>query len=195
MGAYNFKPQFEEPIVADDKRHTIRDRRKYPDKPGSLLSLYVGLRKKGARLLKRRQCTRVQDIQFWISEKERYGVAVLIDDIPLSPTERELLARSDGFPDFRTMLQFWEGRLPFEGDLIHWESNSDYARRIGAPWEVVYPDPIGPGVHVLISGKMKLTEADALRRAANSRDLGVPGATVRPALPPERRTLKKRKRK
>lgn len=194
MGLYNFKPQFEADIRADKKRHTIRDRRKYPDKPGALLSLYVGLRTKKCRLLKRRRCTRVQSILIRLQKLPGIGRIACVDIAgeTLTVSEQNLLAKSDGFPDFQSMMEFWEGRLPFEGDLIHWESDSEYARRIGAPWEVVYP--LDGGVFVVISKRMKLTEADALRRAKNARGMGVPKATVRPALPPEKRT-KKRKRK
>lgn len=123
MGLYNFKKQFEHDIMADLKRHTIRAKRKYPDKPGRMLHLYVGLRQKGARLLKRRQCTKVQDISILHGIKGWYTPMVLIDGVELSRPERELLARSDGFRNFRAMILFWDGRLPFKGDLIHWESD------------------------------------------------------------------------
>jgi hypothetical protein len=30
------------------------------------------------------------------------------------------IARADGFSDFTEMMQFWKGRTPFRGDIIHW---------------------------------------------------------------------------
>jgi hypothetical protein len=45
---------------------------------------------------------------------------VAIGGVELDPSEREALARRDGFPDFATMLEFWAGRLPFKGHIIHW---------------------------------------------------------------------------
>lgn len=123
MGIYNFKIQFRSDIEADRKRHTIRAKRKHPDKPGNLLHLYTGLRTKKSKLIKRRYCTLVQDI--WIGE---HGM-VVIDGVPLDKWEREALAKSDGFPDFKPMMAFWDGRLPFSGDLIHWESDAEHAKR------------------------------------------------------------------
>jgi hypothetical protein len=46
---------------------------------------------------------------------------VSIDGVALSIDEREQLARSDGFESFAEMMQFWKGRLPFHGDIIHWD--------------------------------------------------------------------------
>lgn len=129
MGAYNFKPQFEADIMADRKRHTIRAKRKHPDKPGSTCHLYVGLRHKGARLLKRRRCVKVQDIQiFWVPSDLGGHPAVWIDGESLTRSECDALAKSDGFSSFRKMIAFWDGRLPFSGDLIHWESDEQAAR-------------------------------------------------------------------
>jgi len=125
MGAYNFKPQFVADIMADRKRHTIRTKRKYPDKPGSLLSLFVGMRTKKCRLLKRRRCSRVQEIKITNNNGPGLIPRIWIDGVWLSEVEKEALAISDGFPDFRTMMTFWNGRRPFSGDLIHWESDAD----------------------------------------------------------------------
>ncbi len=127
MGAYNFKPQFEAPIMADDKRHTIRARRKdgRRPKPGEVLSLYLGMRTRNCRLMKRRRCVKVQNVDIFLSP---YGL-VSIDNCLLIGDERELFARSDGFDNFGSMLDFWQCRLPFHGDLIHWESDAEAAKR------------------------------------------------------------------
>jgi hypothetical protein len=47
---------------------------------------------------------------------------VLIDGNPLDNSEREGLARRDGFENFSDMAAFWKGRVPFSGDVIHWRT-------------------------------------------------------------------------
>ena len=136
MGLYNFMPQFEGDILADKKRHTIRARRKYPDRPGSLLHLYVGLRRPGARLLKRRRCTRVEDVEISVKRGRAGGVRldISIGGVRCSDRKIKALARADGFASVDKMAYFWIRRhsahiTPFRGDLIHWESNEQAARR------------------------------------------------------------------
>jgi len=131
MGAYNFKPQFEDDIMADRKRHTIRAKRKHPDKPGSICHLFVGMRTKKCRLLKRRKCVKVQDITIKLRRYAFMGAycRIRIDGVLLRADEYEALARSDGFPNFKAMFEFWDGRLPFHGDLIHWESDAEWRKR------------------------------------------------------------------
>ena len=135
MGAYNFKPQFEDPIMLDLKRHTIRAKRKdgRRPKPGEVLSLYLGHRTKACRLMKRRRCVKVQDVR--IFEMQDRTLAVVIDDIHLHGGEKNLLAKSDGFSDFFAMAQFWrkthgkrQKPVNFTGDLIHWESDAEHAK-------------------------------------------------------------------
>ena len=114
MGLYNFRPQFVSKIESGEKTHTIRAPRVHQDKPGDTMHLYTGLRRKGARLLGRFECVKVEIIR--ISEA---GLS-WIDDILLSRDERQALARRDGFADFREMMRFWDGRRPFEGFVFHW---------------------------------------------------------------------------
>ena len=64
------------------------------------------------------RCTKVLPI--WIHLNPG-GFAVIIDGQILDRSEREALAVADGFPDFRAMMKFWEGRLPFKGFIIHWK--------------------------------------------------------------------------
>lgn len=116
MGLYDFQGRFVAAIEAGTKRHTIRAPRKHPDRPGSTLHLYTGLRRKGARLLKRVECSLVQDIE--ITERG----SILLDGQPLRDEESEELARRDGFADLAEMMGHWRasGRLPFRGQMIFW---------------------------------------------------------------------------
>lgn len=115
MALYNFQKRFVEKILAGEKAHTIRAKRKRRTKPGETLHLYTGLRQKGARLLMRPTCTRVEDILIDIDE------SIFIDGARLSFDECNQLAKRDGFRDYLEMMKFWDGRRPFEGDVIHWK--------------------------------------------------------------------------
>ena len=147
MGAYSFKPRFVPRILADDKLQTIRARRRDNRRPkvGELLSLYVGQRTKQCRLLKRRQCIRVQDIELRFTR--RGAVTFLFISIDHGPTlksdELEVLARADGFKDGAEFGEYWLEdfrtryrkagfkRLgAFRGHLIEWESDAAHARRM-----------------------------------------------------------------
>lgn len=119
MGLYNFKSQFVPKILAGEKTHTIRAVRANPDKPGNTLHLYTGLRHKGAQLLMRAQCTKVELIEI-LPETLTRAAAIRIDGITLFNDEREQLASRDGFQNFNEMMKFWDGRLPFTGHIIHW---------------------------------------------------------------------------
>lgn len=120
MGLYNFKKRFA-PFVRDGtKRHTIRAKRKHPDKPGNTVHLYYGLRTKSVELLGRSICVKVEEIQV------SAGQQVFIDGVELNLDEKNALAFCDGFRSrgvsgaFDEMMAFWNGRLPFTGDIIHW---------------------------------------------------------------------------
>lgn len=121
MGLYNFKAQFVPFILSGEKTHTIRGTRSNPDKPGNTLHLYTGLRHKGAKLLMRVPCVKVEEIEIDACGHQcNCDPFVSIDGIELTESERESLAKRDGFEDFDTMLDFWAGRLPFKGQIIHW---------------------------------------------------------------------------
>lgn len=119
MGLYNFKAQFVAPILAGEKTHTIRATRANPDKPGNTLHLYTGLRHKGARLLMRATCTKVEQVTI----SALFG-RIMINGELLDDEEQEQLARRDGFKSHYDMMQFWHGRLPFEGHIIHWKAQA-----------------------------------------------------------------------
>lgn len=142
-----FKDQFVKKILAGEKTHTIRER---DIKVGDRLDLYKRPRQKGMKLLFRAPCVKVERIEILPSASgpqyeefcKEFGIkvpdrsqlyramhlacsAVIIDNNGLTPDEIEQLARRDGFPNFFDMLKFWDGRLPFQGQIIHW----DYSKR------------------------------------------------------------------
>jgi hypothetical protein len=128
MGLYNFKARFVPFILDGSKTHTIRGKRRYPDKPGNLLYLYTGLRTKEARLLLRPICKAVDDIRIELSEtKLWYRWRIIVNGDDLTGAEMQALAWEDGFREKgrkeapRGMMEFWKGRLPFRGDIIHWK--------------------------------------------------------------------------
>ncbi len=137
-----FKARFVPMILDGSKRHTIRAKRKIAPRVGETCHLYTGLRQRGpiiqklasgqvvrqkmTRLLGRWPCVKVQEIEI-IERADLQALYkgsslawVWIDGIGLSEDEREALAVSDGFTSFAEMMEFWEGRLPFVGDIIHW---------------------------------------------------------------------------
>ena len=120
MGIYNFQRRFEPFIRDGSKRHTIRAKRTHRDKPGNTVHLYVGLRTKAARLLGRSICVRVEDIVITTAQQ------IFVNGEELTLSEKNALAFCDGFRArgvehaFEDMMAFWNGRLPFEGDIIHW---------------------------------------------------------------------------
>lgn len=121
MGLYNFQPRFVPKIVTGEKTHTIRAKRAHPDKPGNTMHLYTGLRTKNATLLLRVPCIRVEEIEIkdGLFFDENHA-SITIDGIKLSRDEREAFARRDGFENMEDMIAFWRGRLPFNGQVIHW---------------------------------------------------------------------------
>jgi len=130
LGLYNFQRRFVPKILSGEKTHTIRGRRANPDKPGNLMHLYTGLRQKGAELLMRVPCLRVEEIE--ISPL----MYVSIDGHGLSADEEEELARRDGFANFAEMMQFWAGRLPFRGHIIHWQFPTQVSGRAVSPFGI-----------------------------------------------------------
>lgn len=124
MGLYDFKPRFV-PFIRDGrKRHTIRAKRKnHTDKPGDTCHLYVGLRTKKVKLIGRFPCVKTEKIRI----SEVMGSRVIwIGDQLLSDSEEETLARADGFSSFHEMMKFWDGRLPFTGEIVHWKYGKEY---------------------------------------------------------------------
>ena len=122
MGLYNFKPRFVDKILAGEKTHTIRAPRVRQDKPGDVMHLYTGLRQKGAKLLGRKRCVKVETISITCSHD------VWIDGQRLTFDECVQLALRDGFDSFADMMRFWDGRLPFRGHIFHWAAELPHGR-------------------------------------------------------------------
>jgi hypothetical protein len=118
MGLYNFEARFVPYIKAGKKRHTIRARRKNPDRPGKTMYLYSGLRTKNAKLIMKTHCTRVEQISITTDQR------VYINGVQLDGAELQQLARTDGFESFTEMMNYWREKdnLPFAGDIIHWSA-------------------------------------------------------------------------
>lgn len=126
MGLYNFKARFVPFVLSGEKKHTIRATRKHTDKPGDICHLYTGLRTKNAKLLLRAPCVKVEEIEIRsvcscpAVDDCDCSLTVFIDGVELDKSEREGLAKKDGFVSFADMAAFWKGRLPFAGQIIHW---------------------------------------------------------------------------
>lgn len=133
MPILNFKPQFVPYILDGTKRHTIRAERKRPFKKGDRLFLYTGLRQKGATLLMQTMCLGVNNIDIFIlgNDVKTGHLVITVQGVPLDTDEQCRLAWQDGFrPPGSTkdapgnsidlMMQFWKDRVPFFGQIIHW---------------------------------------------------------------------------
>ena len=119
MPAYSFQQQFVPFIERGEKTHTIRAKRKNRPKPGQPFYGYYAQRTKHCRKIVESTITRVQDIYLCVDNE---GIAhAVIDDTELAPDECEQLAKRDGFPSWAAMADFWDGRYPFSGDIIHWK--------------------------------------------------------------------------
>lgn len=137
MGAYSFKQRFVPMVEDGSKTHTIRGKRRYPDRPGSTFHGFYGMRTKQCRKIMQAPIPRVEDIV--IEPKIRL---IWIAETRLTDDEADLFAWRDGFrPDdiyawppetvvspLELMMRFWRlthGERYFTGDVIHW----DYSRR------------------------------------------------------------------
>jgi hypothetical protein len=133
MGLYGFQQRFVRFIQDGSKTHTIRAKRRHREKPGNTVHCYLGLRQKCVEPIGRFLCTSVEEIVI------NAHCRVFIDGAELSRDERNALAYADGFRSrrdgeyFLEMLEFWIGRIPFEGDIIRWQYSKaevDRARTI-----------------------------------------------------------------
>lgn len=128
-----FKRRFA-PFVKDgSKTHTIRGRRKITPRVGETCHCYVDPRQKTMALLGRWPCVKVEEIEIEILPAvfiENAGPVIRVNGEALSADECKQLAWWDGFRShgqdgaFSEMMKFWDGRLPFEGHIIHWRFGS-----------------------------------------------------------------------
>lgn len=98
--------------------------------PGDTLYLYTGMRTKQCeQIIAPVRCSKVEEIRIEMrpSRSKRpltRGLIfphVFIEGCDLTGDEKDLLAYADGFDSFAEMMEFWEGRLPFKGDIIYWK--------------------------------------------------------------------------
>lgn len=146
-----FKKQFVPYILDGSKTHTIRAPRKNvlsrakhgSPRVGETCHCYTGLRQRGpiiqklasgtvvrqkipGTLLGRWRCVKVETIEIVVLPDiflAQAGPVIRIAGEVLSDDEADALAYRDGFRTggFAEMMAFWEGRLPFVGNIIHWK--------------------------------------------------------------------------
>ena len=109
MTAYNFQPQFEEPILKGTKEHTIRPRRKNKTRIGQAIQLYTGMRTKHCKLIAEKTCTAVKPIMINVD-----NWAININGHSLSPNEITEFAHHDGFDDSYDFFEFFKSRYTTE---------------------------------------------------------------------------------
>lgn len=111
----NFKQQFAAAVKSGRKRQTIRASGKRQYKAGQVLHLYTGLRRPGAKLLRKVKVKRT----FHVGIGEH---AIWLDHFTLSPLTAQGLAKADGFGSVEELREFFRRTygLPFYGTLIQW---------------------------------------------------------------------------
>lgn len=115
-----FKDRFVAFVLDGSKRHTIRAGGRW--RAGMRADLFSRPRQKDMRLLFRAPVHRVETIS--IRTNQVGTLEVRIKDYELTWDERRTLFYRDGFRDgdpSTAALEFWRDRLPFEGQIIHWD--------------------------------------------------------------------------
>lgn len=134
MVAYSFKPSFVEPIVAGEKRQTIRLPRKRHARPGEPVQLFTGMRTKACRKILERDpiCVGVDEVRIDLRVRSILTPTFTVNGIPLLGEERNRYALSDGFrppprlagmTPFEFMMRWWlltHGQVLFTGVAIRW---------------------------------------------------------------------------
>jgi len=119
MPAYNFKPQFVEPILNKSKPHTIRMPRKNPTEAGDRIYMYTGLRTKQAKKFAESIVVAVLPIIIY-----SYSGFIRKDGILFKDDEVIALARNDGFPSPREFFDFFIATYKTNElnlELIEWD--------------------------------------------------------------------------
>ncbi|MHA7818008.1 MAG: hypothetical protein ACX93N_16160 [Pseudohaliea sp.] len=117
MPALNFKPEFVPAIEADEKRQTIRPKRKWPIRTGDSLYLFTGMRTRSCRRIGVATCLLERDITI------KENGTILVEGQAIYRRSAERLAIADGFSGLPALLDFFERQygLPFHGQLIEWD--------------------------------------------------------------------------
>ena len=123
-----FKRRFEQFVREGSKTHSIREDPNDRWRIGCYVDAFVDARQKTmTRLLPPMVVVRTERVEIISQTGWHDGVAVIVDGIELSPDEKDALAFRDGFRDtaydhhFYEMVEFWNGRMPFKGKIIHWK--------------------------------------------------------------------------
>lgn len=129
-----FKKQFEAPILAGTKIHTIRQ--DSPDRwyPGQIIHMATGIRTKHYNCFKEIQCVSTERIFMTYD----YMLHVSIGLRELSIPEKEILAKNDGFKNLKEFEGWFYPVIKeskekcFSGKIIHW-TNLRYGEGYGKP--------------------------------------------------------------
>lgn len=134
MVAYSFRPQFAEPIVALQKRQTVRGHRARHARPGEAMQLYTGMRTKQCRKLLAIDpvCLDVREVVIGLNSRHPLLIdAISIDGIAQDDAQIEAFAVADGFGGAlaegfarRRMGEFWVRHHDwsrFHGVVLRWE--------------------------------------------------------------------------
>lgn len=128
MVAYSFNKRFAPAIVDGLKTHTIRAERGPKGRharPGEPVQLYVGMRTKYCQKLLEPDpiCTSVKPILIIITKDAIHAVQIAEEETIQAPHRLEAFARTDGFPNLKSMHEFWvkeHGARNFNGVMIEW---------------------------------------------------------------------------
>ena len=137
MPALNFKPEFIDKILTEEKSQTIRPTRKHPIKVGDRLYLYTGQRTKQCRKIGEAVCSKVSPIAISTCSFER-EYRVILDGREMTQREIREISSADGFEDIKDFLSFFfehkrsetDGVITgFTGQLIKWRGLIREAQR------------------------------------------------------------------
>ncbi|QTE36009.1 hypothetical protein J3L18_23130 [Mucilaginibacter gossypii] len=124
-----FKKQFEAPIKAGTKIHTIREDAHNRWKPGMMMHQATGVRTKYYRCFNETPCISTQQLIMFMEKDDEGGLSVLVMKIGqriLTEAEQEQLAINDGFPSLYEFKKWWYPELAKQPDyfmfrkIIHW---------------------------------------------------------------------------
>lgn len=122
-----FNTRFADYVREGSKTHSIREDAGDRWRIGCYVDAFINCRQKTMeRLLPPCPVIRTESIEITSTTGFHDGVKVTVDGVELSMDEKNLLAFRDGFRSpgythqFYEMVEFWNGRMPFKGKIIHW---------------------------------------------------------------------------